>query len=302
MTIAEQTPVRPPSRSASAGWTHFGIAAGVLLVTTIGWGWGVTQLQWALRKEPVPWPAGVTVSADCRLTSFPARIGPFVLAEDGELERQRDGQPDGDVIMREDVLESLHINTSVDKSRLAERQSNWYASRIYRDTRVDSGPFRYWRLDLYYYTGLLDTVPHVPERCAQAGGAQLAGNSGVTFALTGTPEPWDKAAPFRKTCYEITTGNNVLASTRRYVQYYTFSLNGAPQASWEMVRATLTLPTQRYCFFAKIQFGPAGEVPDFDETDAPAQEFIRLFMPAALATLPMPQDIATLAAAAKSKP
>ncbi|MGA2265331.1 MAG: hypothetical protein ABSH10_02750 [Phycisphaerae bacterium] len=289
----------------STAWRnrHFLIAAAILAITWLGWDWAIAQLKWVTRKDPVPWTPAVKVDADCRLISFPDRLGPYVLVGDGEFEKELDGRPDGDVVLRQDVLDTLKINTSLDKDRLASRSSNWYMVRIYRDTRVESpsSPFRYWRLELYYYTGRLYQVPHVPDRCLVAGGATMlpAAAKRLEMNAPGASAPWDHAA-FNRVGYEMTdrTGLDV----RRYVQYYAFSLNGQPEVSWEKVRLELTKPWVRHCYFAKIQLAPTGPVSDFAEADRSVNEFLDMFMPAVVATWPMPSVVDKLNASSPSAP
>lgn len=298
-------PTRPKVLKAlSALWSdrHFVMAAGVLAAVTIGWNWAVAQLKWATRKEPVPWPQHVRVDNGCRLTSFPDRLGPFVLVTgDGEFTGASDGRPDGEIILGDEDLESLRINTALDQRRLGERSSNWYLARLYRDTRVTSPqePFRYWRLEVYYYTGGLDKVPHVPERCLVAGGATLlpSASGKVPMPAPSVPSPWDNVS-FNRTAYEFS--DRLGLDVKRYVQYYLFSLNGMPENSWEMVRLELTKPWVRYCYFAKIQLAPLGEVTDIAQADKAAGEFVNALMPAALSMLPMPSEIDSLGEAAGS--
>lgn len=294
MAGAEESTGTKLVKAIAAAWSdrHFVVAAGILLVVTIGWNWAIAQLRWATRKEPVPWPQAVKVDPDCRATSFPDSFGQYVMvSEDGELGGKPDGRPDGEIVFSDEDLESLRINTSLDQSRLDERRSNWYISRIYRDSRVpQGGPFRYWRVEIFYYTGGLDKVPHVPERCLVAGGATLLPQwSGKVAASAPTREAGWREIDFNRTGYELSDRRAL--NVTRHVQYYTFSLNGKPEDSWEMVRLKLTKPWVRYCYFAKIQVAPYDDIQDVDRADKAAREFISAFLPAAISMLPMPSDI-----------
>ena len=296
--------VQPAISSKPArAWVHFFVAVGILTVTLVGWNWMIAKLQWVTRKEAVPWPPAVRVDAQCRLESFPTVCGPFVLAEDGELEGTTDGKPDGEIVLKDDVMESLRINTARDKMNLAERKSNWYLTRVYRDSRVQlpNDPARFWRLEIFYYTGGLDKVPHVPERCLVAGGAALVTDlsGGITFQVDGD-KPWNGPVPFHRTGYEVS--DRLRLNSRQYVQYYTFSLNGRPEDLWEKVRLKLSDPRLRYCYFAKVQFAPLGEVVDVKRTDQTAQEFVQNIMTTVLNMLPMPQDVDRLASGGDASP
>jgi hypothetical protein len=284
-----------PAGGIARRWGHFLVAAGILSSAFIGWNWVIATLQWVTRKEAVPWPAAVRVNGQFRLESFPPALGPFSLAQDGEFYGRLDGDPDGEVVPKEDELDSLKIGTALDKMRVGERKSNWYLARIYRDSRVrsPSDPCRFWRLEIFYYTGGLDKVPHVPERCLVASGATLVPSlSGeVSFEVDGQG-PWKGPLPFRRTGYEVS--DRLRLNAKQYVQYYTFSLNGRPEDLWEKVRLKLNDPRLRYCYFAKIQFAPVGEVTDIGRMDQAAQEFVSNIMPAALSMLPRVEDVSRL--------
>ena len=282
---------------------HFRVACIVLIVTALGWGSAKKLLGIVLRKSPVPWPANVVVDEDFRLalTSLPERLGPYALAADGTMNRgqkgEPDGEPDGFRTLPEDVLELLHIGTGVDQDRRGQRSSNWYASRVFVDTRPGR-QFTHWELEVTYYTGGLDNVPHVPEVCLRAAGANLIDEEcgRVSFSAPAARNPWDEALDFNRTVYEK---RNYSGTIEKGVQYYIFSLNGRPERMWERVRLELTSPFGSYCYFAKIQFSPRQRITDVDQADEAAADFIRYVLPSVLQALPMPEDIQALNAAEK---
>ena len=86
---------------------------------------------------------------------------------------------------------------------------------------------------------------------------------------------------------------------RRYVDYYIFSVNGQPVTDRLVVRRKLTYPWVKHCYFAKIQFGPATAIGDFEDADRAAQEFVSYLLPRALEALPTSQDVQRLEDAAR---
>jgi len=287
-------------RATVKGWLHFGVAAAVLAVTAIGFEYAIATLKWVTQKEPVPWPKDVVVSPDhFRWENLPAQVGSrYEVAADGELYRNKpaDGVPDGENIIREELMETLKIGTPLDKARVGERRSNWYTSRVYRDNRLPDGhPLKYWQLDVYYYTGGLDTVPHVPERCMQAAGATPLGTEEVVFSVPAARSPWDGDVRFQRARFSVPDPDGF--GSRDVSEYYVFSLNGKPETSWERVRLELTYPWLRYTYFAKIQFGPVGGGIDVESTDAAAEDFMNYFLPVIAQALPRPEDVAALEAA-----
>ncbi len=273
---------------------HFLVVASVMAAAALLLYGGIMILGWRFYKEPVPWTKSVEVDENFRLLSLPSAFSDpqgrkrFTLIT---TDVNEDGQPDGDIIIPDDEMELLKIGTEMDKKRRSKRCSSWYFVRRYEDVDKKPPHFR-WRLECYYYTGMLDQVPHVPERCAVAGGARLLGTEDVTFDIPEGPKLWKGKVVFRRALYSYFDRERQVLS--KHVQYYTFSMNGRPESSWKVVRLNLTYPWVRYCYFAKIQFAPEGEVLDLDDTDKAAEEFTRCFLPGVLEVLPMPEDIEKL--------
>lgn len=273
---------------------HVLIAGGVLLLSSSWWLFARDFLEWALVKEAVPWPAITRVDEDLRLLSlsdeFPvdSPLKNYVkLGHNGKTD-----EPDGEIIIQKDVMESLGIGTGFDRTRYKDRKSNWYVSRLYYDTREEkNNPYRVWQLDVTYYTGSMDVVPHIPEVCLFAAGLQPQPGGIVRFRVPSAEAPWNDA-PFNRTPYLQTDRLGI--KTHRFVQYYSFCLNGLPETSRERVRAKLTIPWIRHCYFAKIQFGPRGVVNDLAEADRRAEDFARHFLPSVLENLPTQADIEKL--------
>lgn len=277
----------------------FIVAVIVLGLSWAGFGITIEKLRWVTSKQPVPWPEGVTVNNDdFRLTNLPLQMGPYKRVEDGEFPNDdKPGEPDGERVLTEDILESLKIGTSLDKDRVADRKSNWYVSRIYIDTtKSPNQPFRYWLLDVTYYTGGLEKVPHIPERCLTASGAQLLGDSdNVWFTVDGIDkkyEHWQGRIAYNRTRY--VRQDPLTFREDRKAQFYIFSLNGKPEADWEMVRGKLTLPFGKYAYFAKIQFAPMDSIDDEELIIEETEKFVKSFLPHVVKTFAMPQDIKRL--------
>lgn len=279
----------------------FLIAVAVMVVAAGTWRVAVAWLQINLRPEAVPWPAHVKVDDGFRNLSFPTTMGPYKRVEqDGLLERDakhqpiKDGLPDGEIIYRPQMLESLGMGTSLDKSNVGKRISNWYLSRVYEDARQGlMSPYRYWSVNVTYYTGGLDTVPHIPEVCWSAGGMQIVETKPVTIrSLEGLPKPWSGDVSWRR----------VLSSkpdAGQFLVYYIFSLNGLPEESREQVRLKLMNPRLKYCYFAKIEISPRVAVTDADEMDRKAKEFVQACLPVVLKDLPLQEDIQRLSEESK---
>jgi len=232
-------------------------------------------------RQPVPWPDAVRVNRQFQLISFPEKVGPF--------ERFDDGEPLG-----EDIMRTLSIGTTYDRDRYARRRSNWYLSRVYRDTRLaeDDNRYRYWQVQMYYYTGMRDTVPHVPLRCLQAAGNTVLKQENVTFQIPAARSGWDEGVKVRRVHFRTAALRGLPG--QEGAEYYVFSLNGHPETRWEKVRLALSYPWVRHCYYAKIQFAPMGGIAGAAEADAATEEFLNVFLPVFLRYLPTAETVEQL--------
>jgi hypothetical protein len=281
----DQAAMAAPALGGRPGWRagnrHFLIAAVLLGAAAATWNILSAQLGIWVIKEPVVWPEGVRVDEAFRMTSLPERIGPYVLHKDKERE------------IDADTMELLRIGHHGDKVNRPGRISNWLAVGIWRDTTVPEGsPMQYWRLEVYYYTGGADVVPHVPEICLVAGGADVEKTETASAKLGGPlgkgHEAWLQPLTFQALRYRLPN----IPGTRS--SYYIFSLNGRPENDRLLVRLKLTNPLVRHAYFAKIQFEPLGAAADSRQTDAAAGRFAQAMLPQILKVLPAASDVERL--------
>jgi len=291
--MSHMPPPLPPVKVTKSNWVAFIVLCSLLIVATAGWKISMSALGFWTRKLPVPWPAKVEINpVTFQCTSFPTTIGPFVRVEsDGEIPGlgEEDGQPDGEITYRDDVLETLKVATTLDNKRYDSRTSNWYVSRVYEDTREPKrSRYRYWSLSITYYTGSEFTVPHVPDTCAQSGGATLLGKQILHAGrIRGVPTAWEEDAPLAALQFRSLDGYDL-------VSFYVFSVNGLPEPDRNVVRVSLMDLRKRYVYFAKIQFEPRNTMGDLKTTQKKALEFYETMLPDILKQLPMQKDIKQL--------
>ncbi len=274
--------VSPPEQSRrTSGWIHFGLAAGLLLVAAVVW--NIVLIGKYFAKKPVPPPPHAQFE-EHRLTNFPKRIGQYVLAGDGELFEKRDGLPDGLLIEREENLETLGT---------LKNDWNWYYMAVYRDTHAAPGSSgRYIRLDITYYTGLLEAVPHVGERCIVAGGGTIIHGQSkpIRVRLDALPAAWKKWRDIEvyRTTYEIRRRDS---SVTRASQYHIFGVNGKPICDWMKVRWDIGSLSLKYCYFAKIQIAVRAPESDVEKNDTICRKFIEQVLPEVLRFLASADDV-----------
>jgi len=311
-TMRSSSPVLPRQDgllSQVLGSRRFLAAAGLLILSIVGWYVLVWWLGFALDKEPVPWPDGVEVDKEFVMTSFPEMfpvIAPrYALMSSKRWNEHAISEREAKAYLSEDTRIVLGVGQAVDAPRRVDRESNWYMSRIYGDLRwlnpqyagKISSPF--WQLDVTYYTGAVDTVTHVPGRCMIAAGARPLTDKVLTW--TNLPENalgW-KDIQVVRSAFESTDAHGQRSTV---LQYYTFSVNGHNEEDWRKVRWTMAADIrQTYVYFGKIQFAPrtslaplAGNTADalkaaeeeWKVTDEAAEQFFRAATVAILSTFP----------------
>ena len=256
----------------------------VLLATLVVGGLGLraamTALDVYLKKEPVP------LRAD--LGSIPTALGDWKKVGD-------------DQVMDAAMVESLGTDR--------------YLTRSY--ARGGNPAEGVLVLHVAYYTGMIDTVPHIPERCWGAGGlVQLGDTVTMPLALTcigesGTDAPVNRATglrypsatvidpvtrrgepvalPVGDMAMTLTTFQDRKAS--RIVQFggYFFIANGRCTPSTFGVRALAFNLTDRYAYYCKVQLSgryAEGETPASDRFRADSEDFLSQLLPHLMRRLP----------------
>jgi hypothetical protein len=116
-------------------------------------------------------------------------------------------------------------------------------------------------LGLTYYTGLVDTVAHIPDRCYIADGYEPSSYTVPTWNLGTDAKGAAFSMPVRFISFEDSTGNNRISKCVAYV----FHTNGHYESDPLGVRQTLEDLTERYGYYAKIEL--MALVPAVDEAD-----------------------------------
>ncbi|MBL0921235.1 MAG: exosortase-associated EpsI family protein [Phycisphaerales bacterium] len=247
-------------------------AFAALLLGAVGLRGAVRILGIHLAKLPVEAPGGRQVHA------IPFKIGAW----------ERQGS---DEVLSAEALEELDTDN--------------YVSRLYVGT-WEGQPVG---LDFHaaYYTGMIDTVPHVPERCFVGGGMSITGASRVVKV------PLDMSAFSPDTTVDAENGvvwtaftqdhsrvrlpfgvENLRMNVTRFAAPgvsqevyagYFFIANGSVAPKAEDVRSLAFKLTDDYAYFAKVQF-TSFQAASAEDLAAQAADFLREGLPEIMRCLP----------------
>lgn len=247
------------------------LLAVVLLLSVPGLWLGVLRANdMVLHKLPIP--------VQRPLVSLPETLGTWQLLRE-------------DPPLSEELIEAL-----------GTRQ---YVSRYYFDTAGTTAGGKptndsVVKLHVAYYTGMPDTVPHVPERCFVAGGLIYRGKQATEIELQGSRYREDTTGEI--VAFSRLAGADVLLPKRRFeaTQFtfaapdageaeanvvYFFVANGRLLATPDQVRLLGFNPRDRYSYYCKIEIGLFG-IADKEQAVNRAASFLSAAMPEIMACLP----------------
>jgi len=164
-----------------------------------------------------------------------------------------------------------------------------YLDRIYAvEGDVSKGAVH---VHVAYYTGTIDAVPHIPERCWAVGGLEPLPNSAQAIALDVDRSGWRRPESDADSVYMVAAVKDPVTADieqvtmpvgdievsavefqdpkrpqLRQVGAYFFLANGATARTSYDVRAQAFNLKDRYAYYCKIQFTKSGFVKESDES------------------------------------
>ncbi|MEM1445492.1 MAG: exosortase/archaeosortase family protein [Planctomycetota bacterium] len=255
------------------------LLVGVLATTAVGFQSAVRATEVALIKQSVE-----------------MRHGFLVLPQDlGEL-------PDGTGPQWSFVYDEPPLDKYIED----ELGTEHYITRYYRDNSLpEDAPGDVARVHLAYYTGMIDTVPHVPDRCWVAGGITSAGAETYETTLelhNATPDeesgglrvPAQLKDPVDNKAFARMPGDTVPLRTFAGVDpgsgnklraTYFFVANGGFYASANDVRLLGFDPRDKYSYYCKVEVTFPG-VGDSEAAKERVKAILSDLMPEVMAVLP----------------
>ena len=193
----------------------------------------------------------------------------------------------------------------LDKDRQAELGTDDYITRTYRDTRLpEDDPGAYASVHIAYYTGMIDTVPHVPDRCWVAGG-MLPGPSEVVTIPLDRGDATHDADGVRLPARLAATGEGpgfarlpaLEVPATRFTAFvpqrpdepltasYFFAANGGFYATPNMVRVQGFNLRDRYSYYCKVEVMFPG-LRDAQRAEDRTADLLSHLLPEIMAALP----------------
>ena len=259
--------VAAAARLAGVSWSamrqpSFVSAVAVLLISAATLNAAVSAMGVHLRKQRIEPPENRRVSAIATETQSYQRVGQ-------------------DQVMSQEIVEELGTTNYL------QRTYQLKEGKQVKDGGKDGGKERANpRLDVHiaYYTGMIDTVPHVPERCMTGAGWQIVGFpksvplklddrnwrsdtevpdkvKGMVFTARLEPDVSKDAKadrvrlPFNPDTIELRTSEFAGPGTQKLIVGYYFIANGGHTPSAEGVRSKAFNLTDDYAFYLKVQVG-----------------------------------------------
>lgn len=257
------------------------VAVGVLAASALALGAIIAAMNIRLTKLPIYAPENV------QFHSLPSRL---------PVEQPRWKQAAPDEVMSSEAVEELGTSNYI---------TRWYA-RVSDDPNAKPLVVQ---LHCAYYTGMTDTVPHVPERCMVGGGMSFGGDTvmvkipldmsryspdayaqgedgGVLWTARSTITHNRVRLPegIEDLMLRVTPFTNQDGSQKLHAGYF-FIANGRVYASANDVRLKAFELDEDYAYYAKIQFMSMG-VASPEELALVAKDMLEELLPEVMRRVP----------------
>ena len=227
----------------------FVAAALVLGIAAAGMNFATDYLKLHFRKEAVPMRCADAGCAD----GIPARLGKWVL-----VSTDKPLDPDIEHVLGTDkYIQRRYVNSELVSADAINQISGLSGEQ--RDRAVfelmAQRPEAVIDMGIFYYTGFVDTVAHIPERCYIADGFDITNSEVQHDQLVGTlPDGSPRKLDFSFLSFEDVSGRNRMPTNVGYL----FHVDGQYESSSLDVRRSLQSLTERYGYYAKVELKIAG--------------------------------------------
>ena len=245
------------------GQPDFVLAFSILGVSALGLNFCTDYLKLHYRKEAVPMRVSALDAGD----GIPGRVGKWV---------QVDVDPPLDPDVEHILGTSKYVFRQYVNSDVVglERANGIHAidDRVARDKAIAElqaqFPQAVLHVSVTYYTGMVDTVAHIPDRCFLADGFEVVRYDTQRDRTLGSyADGSARKLDYRVINFEDESGRGRAPKT---VAYF-FHVNGHYEPDPLGVRRRLQNLFERYGYYAKIEVMAPGELPRAGETGEQAR-------------------------------
>lgn len=256
-------------------WAAFGVVAALLGVSAAALNATVARMEVQFQKVAVPLRQPVA--------AIPKDLGDWVQLT---LDRPIEHEIEETLGTKEYVFRFYADRAVVPAARLAEFEgldADAREQRCYALQRQYPGGVV--KLALTYYTGSVDTVPHIPERCMVAGGFDPVNPQTLAWPVFPDRPEGERDLGVRFIQFEQAADVGPSSAAVPMDVAYFFHVNGGYESDpITGVRLRLTDLTVRHAYFAKVELMTQGR--DRDLAGRTMTRFLVAAMPAVEACLP----------------
>jgi hypothetical protein len=246
--IGSVAPLRAGLGRVTRETSFVGVAV-VLAVAALSMAIIIQSLTLRFRKEPLSLSVA---SLDDPKQGIPERVGNWVqVSKDEPLDHNTIEVLGTKEFVFRDYVDS-HLFTPEQLDAFNGKPTNERLQLL--DHLQQEHPEGVVRLAVTYYTGLVDTVPHIPEKCYVADGFQTEGSVAIDATAGNYPDGTPRALQYSYLHFQDTTG---MGRVDRDVAYL-FHVNGRYVSNNIAVRDELADLRKKYGYFAKVELMTTG--------------------------------------------
>jgi hypothetical protein len=250
----------------------FVIAAVVLFLAALTLNGAVQLMKLHFRKEPV--------ELRHPLDEIPTQLGPWLqVSKDQPLDPEMEDVLGTKKYIFRDYVDTRQLGVG-ELATLKSEIATGDAARNVAQIQSDK-PSAVLSAAVTYYTGLVDTVPHIPDRCMVAGGYEPIEHSYPTFDVSppGSLGAYS-VAPARdlQVCFINFEDQTAARSSVPVNVAYFFQCNGSYESDpIDGVRMRLQNLTERHGYFAKVELKTV--MSDTTAAKSTMADFLRYALP-----------------------
>ncbi|MEM7808318.1 MAG: hypothetical protein AAF561_09430 [Planctomycetota bacterium] len=244
------TPTNDPAAKRSQRWRALAAVGAILAVAAVGLNAAVPTLKLNFRKE--------AVQPRESIFGIPTRMGPWVMIADHKMPQEVVDELGTELYVHRQYIDLRQADPAlVEEYENAETKSDDLMRRLAMSAAEKSGSNGMY-LHVAYYTGSVDTVPHIPDRCMLGAGFDMIARDTRMLAVPATGIDTDEGLPVSYSAFQ--DRSNAVGGARpvNRVAYF-FHVNGDYEHdAITGVRKRLQNLFETHAYFAKIEIGTFG--------------------------------------------